>query len=171
MRAVTAPADLDPPLIDNALAAFLAGPVAINVSSHSPAMVPSVARGYGCRVSADRRLVTLFVVRTRAVSVLRDLRGGAPIAVIFSRPRTHVSLQMKADRAELSAPSTADQDLMRRYGIAFVAEIVALGYPRDFSERLMGCCDEPGVAVRFRPAALFEQTPGPNAGDKLEAQP
>jgi len=54
-----APADPATPLLAAALAAFLVGlvgPVAINVASRSPALVPSVARGYGCRVGAEVRL-------------------------------------------------------------------------------------------------------------------
>lgn len=160
----------DPPLLDAARAAFLAGPVSINVASRDAALVPSVARAYGCRVDAGRR-VTLFLAEARAAAVLRDLAAGAPIAVIFSRPRTHVSLQLKADRAELMPLTEADRAIMHAYADAFGAEVRALAHSAAFAEKLMQGCFEAAVAARFTPTTLFEQTPGPRAGARLEPRP
>jgi hypothetical protein len=166
MIAVT-PAAPCSPVIDLAWAVFLAGPVAINVASRSPALVPSVARAFGCRVSPDRRQVTILLAAGRARTVLRDLAEGGPIAAVFSRPKTHVTLQLKADGAEVLAATAADIELMRAYGAAFAAEVCALGYPEAFAERLVGPSREPAAAVRFEPLVLFEQTPGPRAGEPL----
>jgi hypothetical protein len=163
VKAVTS---VDPrhPVLDATWAAFLAGPVAINVASRSPALVPSVARAYGCRVSPDRRRVTILLAAGRARAVLRDLAEGAPIAAVFSRPKTHVSLQLKGEWAEILPATPADVEVMRAYGAAFAAEICALGYAGDFGERLAAPATEPAVAVHFEPVALFEQTPGPRPG-------
>lgn len=166
-----APDALPAPLIDTRRAAFLAGPVAINVASRSPALVPSVARAFGCRVAADRRTLTVFLAERRARAVLRDLRDGAPVAVAFSRPKTHISLQVKGERAEILEFSPVDREVMRAYGAAFAAEICALGYSGEFAGRLIAPVDEPAVGVRLAPVALFEQTPGPRAGERLETGP
>lgn len=162
---------LPPPLLDPAWALFLAGPVAINLASRSPALVPSVARAYGCRLSADRRQVTILLAAGRARAVLRDLAGGAPIAVIFSRPKTHVSLQLKGEQADIIPATPEDQELMLAWGGAFAAEICALGYPESFGRNITRPAAEPAVGVCFTPIALFEQTPGPRAGERLEARP
>jgi len=159
------------PIIDPAWALFLAGPVAINIASRSPALVPSVARAYGCRVSPDRRQVTILVAEGRARTVLRDLAEGGPIAAVFSRPMTHVTLQLKGERAAVLPATAADIELMRAYGAAFAAEVCALGYSEAFGERLTGPSREPAAAVRFEPVALFEQTPGPQAGAQLGISP
>lgn len=159
------------PIIDPGWAVFLAGPVAINVASRSPDLVPSVARAYGCRVSADRREVRILLAEGRARAVLRDLAGGAPIAAIFSRPKTHVSLQLKGERALVLPVTAADIEVMRAYAAAFAAEVAALGYPQAFAERLVGPAGEAASAVRFEPVALFEQTPGPRAGEPLGREP
>ena len=156
------------PVLDPVWVPFLTGPVAINVASRSPALVPSVARAYGCRVSLDRRQVTVLLVASRARALLRDLAGGAHIAAIFSRPQTHFSLQLKGERAEVLPASAADAELMAAYARAFAAEVCALGYPEAFAERLSAPPREPGVSVRFEPVVLFEQTPGPRAGARVE---
>jgi len=165
------PADPRPPVLDAAWAAFLTGPVAINVASRSPALVPSVARAYGCRVSPDRRRVTILLATGRARALLRDLAEGAPIAAVFSRPKTHVTLQLKGELAEVLPATATDVELMQAYGAAFAAEVCALGYREDFGARLAATAAEPAAAVRFEPVALFEQTPGPRAGERLEPTP
>lgn len=159
------------PVIDPAWAAFLAGPVAINVASRSPTLMPSVARAFGCRLSQDCRLVTILLAQGRAEDVLRDLAEGGPIAAVFSRPKTHVTLQLKGECAEILPATATDRALMHAYGAAFVAEICALGYPQAFAERLVRPAAEPALAVRFEPLALFEQTPGPRAGNRLGHNP
>lgn len=160
-----------PPIIDPAWAVFLAGPVSINIASRSPALIPSVARAYGCRVSPDRREVTVLLAAARAGAVLRDLADGAPVAAVFSRPKTHVTLQLKGERAEVLPATAADLELMRAYGATFAAEVCALGHAEAFAERLTSPSREPAAAVRFAPVALFEQTPGPRAGEPLGPDP
>jgi len=82
------PTKANSPLLDAAQAAFLGGPVAINVASHDAARVPSIARAFGCRVSDDRREVVVFLSQPRSRRILDDLAAGAPIAAVFSRPAT-----------------------------------------------------------------------------------
>lgn len=156
-----------PPLLDATRAAFLGGPLGINLASRAPDLRPSLARGYGCRVAADRRAVTLFVAARRADALLRDLAAGAPLAVIFSRPLSHESLQLKGASAAIEPLAAGDRDRMRDYAAAFSAEICALGYDLDFARALLAAVEEEALAVRFRPTAAFEQTPGPKAGEPL----
>lgn len=155
------------PLLNAARAAFLRGPVAINVASRSARLVPSLARAYGCRVSEDRHLVWVFLAVARAQALLRDLEEGAPVAVIFSRPKSHVSLQLKGDSAVIRPVEAGDRAIMRAYGAAFMAEIVALGYTDAFAQALMAAVEEEAVGMGFRATTMYEQTPGPRAGECL----
>ena len=66
------------------------------------------------------------------------------------------------------ALAAADSRALRRYGEAFAAEICALGYPAELAQALLAGVDEDAVGVGFEPSALFEQTPGPHAGERLE---
>jgi len=158
-----------PPLLDETLAAFLGGPVAINVASRDAALEPSVARAYGCRVSDDRRELVVFLSVQRSATVLRDLGAGAPVAVIFSLPRNHESRQLKGLNARILPLGPGDREVMRTYGAAFGAEIRALGYTGDFTGVLMAGIEDEAVGVAFAPTEIFEQTPGPNAGKRLSA--
>jgi hypothetical protein len=157
--------------LDAAQAAFLAGPVAINVASHDAARVPSVARAFGCRVSADLREVVVFLSQKRSQGVLDDLAAGAPIAAVFSRPKTHETLQLKALDARIRRLAEGDREIMLACGAAFSAEIMALGYSESFSRALMAPAVDEGIGIAFTPVAVFEQAPGPKAGMRLEPKP
>jgi hypothetical protein len=156
------------PLLDAAQCAFLRGPVAINVASRDVALVPSIARAYGCKVSKDRGRVTIFLATRLAQSVLRDLRAGGPIAVVFCLPSTHKTIQLKAAGAAIGSVESADRRIIRAYCDAFYSEILALGYKDPFTRALAAAAvDEEAVALSFEPSAAFEQTPGPEAGKQL----
>ena len=161
----------DPPLLDATQAAFLGGPVAINLASHDDAQVPSIARACGCKVSADRREVVVFLSKRRSQAILRDLEAGAPLAVVFSRPRTHETLQLKGGHGRIRPLGPGDREIMLACGAAFSAEIIALGYSEHFSKALMAPVEDDAVGVAFKPDALFEQTPGPKAGMRLAPEP
>ena len=158
----------DPPLLDAKQAEFLGGPVAINVASHDRDQVPSIARAYGCRVTADLREVVVFLSRRRSEALLRDLAAGAPVAVVFSRPKTHETIQLKGALARVRPLAARDRARMRACGAAFATEIIALGYSEGFSNTLMAPVNDDAVAIAFKPDGVFEQTPGPKAGQRLE---
>jgi hypothetical protein len=156
------------PLLDAAQCAFLRGPMAINVASRDDALVASIARAYGCKISKNRRRVHVFLATARSQAVLRDLRAGGPIAVVFCLPSTHKTVQVKAPCAQIVPVEPADRRILRAYRDAFFAEIHSLGYDERFSRALAsGAIDEEAVAVTFEPVAAFEQTPGPEAGKQL----
>ncbi|MEZ5589109.1 MAG: hypothetical protein R3E46_18755 [Sedimenticolaceae bacterium] len=150
-------------------AGFITGPVSINVASCDLNLVPSVTRAFGCRASVDRREITVFLSTPRSADVLRDIRAGAMVAVVFSRPSTHRTLQLKGRDARIMPLARGDRALMIAYGAAFSTEIRDLGYPELFAGGLASGVDDDAVALVFTPCAAFEQTPGPLAGQALVA--
>jgi hypothetical protein len=129
-------------------AAFLQGPVSINIGASGRDGWPQVCRAQGCVVARDRRTVTLLLSARRGCELLDALDAGSDIAAVFSRPSTHATLQLKAaqaTRVTLNAALRADNG---RYAQAFADELMAL---------------------RFAPDIVFDQTPGPAAGRVLAA--
>jgi hypothetical protein len=159
------------PLLDAAGAVFITHRVAMNVASCSAACEPSLARAYGCRVSADRRRVTMFMPVQRSTALLEDLRAGSAIAVVFTQPRTHETLQLKGAKAEIVRLQASDAARARTYAQSFIDEISALGYPMLFARTFAAGAQEELIGLEFEPTAAFVQTPGPNAGRPLEAKP
>lgn len=160
----------DAPLLDAVRADFITHHVAINVASCSAARVPSVVRAHGCRVSPDRRRVTLFVSVPRAARLIADLRAGGGIAAVFTLPHTHETLQLKGARADVVPLAPGDDTCIRAYVESFVKELSRIGLREALGRAVMSSADEESVGLTFEPNAAFVQTPGPKAGSRLEPQ-
>lgn len=158
-----------PPLIDEELAAFLCGPVAINVASRAADKVPVLVRASGCRVAPDRRRVTLFLARSKSEAVIEALRATRVVAAVFTLPSSHRSVQLKGADAEVDPPAAGDYEKVGRYIEAFSREIDPLGYRPEMGRALLWLDAADLVALSFTPSAAFTQTPGPGAGAPLRA--
>jgi hypothetical protein len=155
--------------LDENNAAFIAGPTAsIAVASRDAHNVPSLFKAAACRVSTDRKRVTLYVDQQLAAAVVRDLRAGSPIAAVFSEPATHRTIQLKGERADIGPVTPVDREYAREHFEHIVAHIVALDYPQGGVECYFHFAPEHLVAISFAPTAAFEQTPGPGAGARLQ---
>lgn len=149
-------------------AAFLQSGLSISIASRDANNMPSVAKALACRVSPDRRRVTVYVSTTKAAQVLRDIEASGVLAAIFTRPSTHRALQPKGRdpviepiKPEEAADVEADVE-------GFVADIVSIGYTKEEGHAYVGDGQGETIAVRFTPTAGFVQTPGPKAGARLE---
>lgn len=157
------------PVLDEEHATFIQGGVSVVVATRDADLVPDVVRGCGCRVSADRRRVTVLVEPDRAGTVLEDIRGNGMVAVVFSQPSTHRTIQLKGTDAKLTRVTAADQAIATRHHAAWVAELTSIGYTADFASVVHGRAQQGMVAIAFTPIAAFQQTPGPGAGERLRS--
>ena len=155
------------PLLDADHAAFIQSGVSIVVASRDGANVPRVARALGCRVSEDRRRVTVYLAAFQAAPLLAAVRAEGAIAVAFNLPSTHRAFQLKGTDAAVVPLDRADVERAQRYVEAFSADIGLLGYAAAYGRALLWFDPAELTGVAFAPAAAFEQTPGPRAGVRL----
>lgn len=159
-------------LLDDAAAAFLLRPgIAITAASRDERNVPRIARCLGCRVSADRRKVTVVFAASQYKAFSDALAASKAIAVVFSLPSTHRALQLKGHDATVDSLASGDVELFSRHVDAFVEELASLGYAREVIRASHACAAAEVRAVTFTPTAAFEQTPGPDAGAPLQRSP
>jgi len=114
-----------PPLLDQANAAFIQHHVNINVAARDAHNLPAVTRAFGCQVSADHHLVTVFLSSAWAATVLNDLQDNGAIAVVIGRPTTHETLQLKGKLERIAPLSDSDRDAIVTYRASFVADWAA----------------------------------------------
>lgn len=149
-------------------AAFLHGPLSMNVGAVGRDGWPCVCRAQGAVVARDRRTLTLLLSSARSRAVLDAIDAGSPVTLVASRPATHATLQFKAATAVRVAVSARHRALNTRYAKAFGAELGALGYGAALAEGLVAMLTADDlVALRFVPQIVFDQTPGPQAGRVL----
>jgi Pyridoxamine 5'-phosphate oxidase len=153
--------------LDPATAEFIAGTTSIAVATRDAQFMPAVGKALGCSVGADRCTVTVFVDREQSARVAADLAAGSSIAVVFSYPATHQTVQIKGARAAV-APASAAQRVRARTQIdAIVEHLAVLGYDEQGLRMFFNFTPAALLAVTFAPTAVFAQTPGPRAGERI----
>ena len=101
--------------------------------------------------------------------MLENIRVNGTVAVVFSQPSTHRTIQLKGIDACIVPVTAADRRSADQHLRDWVADIVSVGFGSSFANAVRG---QPGnnlAAIRFTPTSAFEQTPGPAAGHALGA--
>lgn len=114
-------------------------------------------------------MVTLLLAATPGAAVLDDVRRTATVAVVFTQPSTHRTLQLKGTDARIVLLEPRDHELVQRYVRVFAADVAPFGFSEAYMRALLACPPDELVAVQFTIAAAFLQTPGPRAGEALPA--
>lgn len=148
-------------------ARFMLGGVSISVASRDRRFVPSLARSAGCRLSADRQQVTVLVLRSQARQLLQDITDTGAIAVVFSEPSTHRTIQLKGLDASVHEALPDDASAADEHRTAFASDIIPLGYVRELAYAIHGFTLDDMQAITFTPTDIFQQTPGPGAGVRM----
>lgn len=158
-------------VLDTEHAAFIQGAVSISLASRGPDNLPNITRGIGCRVARDRKSITVFVAADQSAGLLADIRANGAIAVIFSDPDSHRSVQFKGTDAAAALPTRSDARVLADYCDAFVSCVQKLGFSRPAIQQLLASPLDEVLALTFTPDAAFSQTPGPAAGAPLQVHP
>jgi hypothetical protein len=100
-------------------------------------------------------------------AIIRSAQSGGPIAVTFSAPMSHRTIQLKADTSRMEEIEAEDRVSVDRQVDAFAAVLRAIGFPPAF---VTSFCNNRSASIgvlSFVPQTAYEQTPGPGAGREL----
>jgi hypothetical protein len=159
--------DAPPPLLPAEFHALMARGVSVIVASASAARVPSLMRAVGSHVSDDGREVTVYVSRAQASQLLDDIASTGQVAVVFSSPASHQTLQLKSRQVSLRPMALDDLPILQRYRESMEREVGAVGFPPSFTQAMLSHRIDDVVAICLRPEQAFDQSPGPRAGTPL----
>ncbi len=149
------------------LAEFCQSGVSVVMASRDEAGSPLVARGLACRIDGEGRVRVMY--REPPNTAFQDaIAAGAPIAVTFTRPYSHRSIQLKARRADLVRPAPPDGPATLVQTRVFRDELVGVGHDEPFPGFYTHFEPHELAALEFLPESAFVQTPGPSAGSALE---
>jgi hypothetical protein len=160
-----------PALLPPDLLAMMARGVSVNVASRDRALRPSVMRAVGSSVAADGRSITVYVSRRQSGQLVQDVSATGFIAVVFSEPATHRTVQVKATRAKLRSADASDQPVLAAYLASMEHEIQLVGHPPALTRAMLAHRLDDLVAISFEPEHAFDQTPGSKAGARLPGGP
>ena len=141
------------------------------VGSASLNLVPSLMRAVGSAVHEGGALLTVYLARSQASQLLRDIAATGRMAVVFSQPSTHRTLQVKTRQVRLREATEADVPLIERYLVAMQAELAVIGFAPAFVQAMLAYRLDDLVALDFTPDEAFDQTPGSHAGQPIGRAP
>ncbi|CBS90218.1 hypothetical protein [Azospirillum lipoferum] len=148
---------------------FLDRSLSVNVATSDRANRPLVARAVAARASCGGERLTVLLDGRANAELVAAVADTGRLAVVFSEPSTHRSLQVKGDGAVVTAPTAEEAALAGPYLDGFIAELTGIGFTEPFIRAVMTCDPVDLVALHVRPATVFDQTPGPKAGEPVPA--
>lgn len=153
------------PEISAELGEFLESGLAIVVATRDANLAPDGRAAWAVQVGADRRSLTLFAYEDAARDLLVNLEAHPAIAINLDRPTTHRACQVKGRYVSSRRARPAERALVERQIEGFVADLEVIGVPRALSA---GWKKWPCRALAIEVTHIFEQTPGPGAGEPIK---
>lgn len=151
-------------MIDQQLSALLHDGVGIHIGTRNQQFEPNGARAIAARVEEDGQHLVIFISSVAAARVLADLESNGLAAVVFARPRDERACQVKGTFVS-SRPTTVDEQAVAlAQWNAFLDGLDYIGIPPAAAATWINVAD---LAIRLKVTAIFEQTPGPQAGQAL----
>jgi hypothetical protein len=152
------------PLITPELARFLEGPNSIIVATQDGQRMPECARGLLLRCQGDD--VTVWLPSAVSARTEANLAADPRIAVAAELPSAHLTRQLKGVVTRVLTAPESHRSLLEEGFEAFVQQCGSVGIPRRLLERVIRW---PATEVHLRVNAVFDQTPGPGAGEPLRS--
>lgn len=149
--------------------AMIAKGVSTIVASCDAGLRPSIMRAVASTVTPDGGGITVYLMRPQSAQLLQDISASGRLAVVFSEPSTHRTLQVKAAAVQTRPAIEADLPVLRRYLESMERELGLIGFGPDFARAMLAQRPQDVVALQFAPQQAFDQTPGPRAGTALAA--
>jgi len=153
--------------IDDTLKTFIESGVSVVVGTRDEALVPEIVRAWGPQVNRDRRTIRMCVPEATSVRTRTNLLGNGRIAAAFSLPSNYETVQLKGRHLRTTKPSVEDLLRLDRHRESFARVNESIGVPRARVEAfwLRELAASPRfVTIHFVVLAMFNQTPGPEAG-------
>lgn len=145
---------------------FIESGVSVLVGTRDAKLRPFALRGMGVKVHADRKTLTLFVPDPTGGRTLADLRDNGRIALTFTRPIDHRSMQLKGKAVSFRPVTEDERPFLESYVEGWARHLEVVGLPRAIGSSLTYW---PATAVDVAIEASFHQTPGPQAGHPMAA--
>lgn len=142
--------------------------LSINAASRDLRFIPSISKALACRMLPEMQEVRIFVDAAQASRLLADVASCQRIAVTFSLPSSHRTIQIKGNSAKQIAPEAGDLDYTQRYIQRISLDLQTLGYPAALVARYLHLDPEQLTVISFQPDSIFEQSPGEKAGEPME---
>lgn len=143
------------------------GGVAIDMAAQDHRHIPRVGLALACRVADHGERVTLLAAEHMNRRFLTAVGASRTIAAVFCLASTHRAMQVKGVDVQVERGGPAECAVVDTVIEKVLADWLPLGFSRDMCMVHLDYQPDQLLAISFRPTALFQQTPGPNAGRRV----
>lgn len=154
-------------MIPERIVEFIHGPVFISIGTRDDKLRPAHAWVIGAVVGPDRKTVTCLVPEPQAKEALPNLETNGQIALNAGSP-THEAYQLKGRFLSARPADEKDRAIQEIYRSKLLAFALRY-YPEQIATPLiLGFAYQLAMAITFLVEEVFLQTPGPDAGKKIQ---
>jgi hypothetical protein len=144
---------------------LIASGVDMYFATRDAALVPESMVAMGIKVHEAGCSVTAYLPEALSGATLANLRDNGQVAITLSRPRDHLTVQIKGTFVSVRRSTEAEKELQAVFRAALVEQFASVcGIPRSLTRSIVWW---PSLAVEVTVHAVYDQTPGPNAGEPL----
>lgn len=152
--------------LSDQVVAFIESGVSIVMGVAWPKGQARTGRALAARAVKDGTIRLVYAEVGNAAITASAVAGG-PIAVTFSAPLSHRTVQIKGFFSRAEELHLEDENCVRKQTDSFAATLAAVGEPPRFVQAFCDYRSSPLRVLSFPAQEAFEQTPGPGAGRSL----
>ena len=139
--------------------------LAILVGTADAGGTPHCCRGVALASGDGVETVTVYVPVATSHQTVQNVATTRRIAISASHPIDHRTIQLKGTTLETRIARDDEAGLVRARMDAYGDVLERIGVPRALTRRVVHW---PAFAVTLRVEQIFDQTPGPNAGTRIQ---
>ncbi len=139
---------------------------AIMLGTRNNELQPIAERAFGFKVSEDGTLVSAFIPTANSEKTIENLNANGRAALIVSNPFNLNTWQFKGAYHSYSDCIESDMQILQENMMEF-GKFITMHFGEKQLEILQGHNIFPLTSVTFKIEDIFNQTPGPNAGQKI----
>jgi hypothetical protein len=151
-------------MISGDVAAFVQEGVGIYIGTRNAALEPNGARALAARLEGAGGHLVIYIADVAASRILPDLQSNGHAAVTFGRPVDERAIQVKGTFVGARPAREDERSILDAQWDSFSRSLEMIGVPRAARSAWPRW---PATAITLTPTAVFEQTPGPAAGQQL----
>ncbi len=154
-------------MIPQQLVEFLHGPVGFVLGTRDARLRPCATWVSGVIADAAKDDITMLVADAYGARALRNLEQNGAAALTCGHGPAHEAFQFKG-RFSGSRPSTEQDRAVQELHKAKVVGHFSREYGDEAGGIFAGILSCPSTAISFTVTEIFDQTPGPNAGNPIK---
>jgi hypothetical protein len=151
-------------MISGDVAAFLQQGLSLHIGVRNERLQPEGARAVAARLDHDRRHLVVYIAQVAADRILPHLEDNGHAAVAFARPVDDRACQVKGTVVEVRRATDDEREYVLGQWNGLLDQLEQIGIPRRVST---GWATWPAIAIRLKITAVFDQTPGSQAGTQI----